>query len=160
MAHQVDTMVKLMLQILESIDSEKNLDAFYGIPFQVPSLTEDFVELPEVKREIKSRLLNDSNPRGILAITAIQGLGGIGKTTLAIIIANDEEVQNHFSDGILWATLSQEPDKFSLLNSWIQELGDYRSNHTTVETASNHLRSLLYEKSILLVIDDVGIPVT
>jgi hypothetical protein len=41
-----------------------------------------------------------------------------------------------------------------LLNSWIEALGDYRSNHTTIETASNHLRTLLYEKRILLIVDD------
>jgi NB-ARC domain len=82
-------------------------------------------------------------------------LGGIGKTTLAIIVSNDEDVQKQFSDGILWATLGQEPDKLSLLNSWIQALGDYRSTLTTVQTASSHLRTLLYEKRILLVVDDV-----
>ena len=109
-----------MPQMLESIGSEKNPDASYRIPFQVPPLTEDFVKPPK-KEEIKNRLLNSNNSRGILAITAIQGLGGIGKTTLATIIANDEEIQNHFSDGILWATLGQEPDKLSLLNSWIQD---------------------------------------
>ena len=123
------------------------------IPIQVPALTEYFVE-PPVMQEIKSHLLNGSNPKGILAITAIQGLGGIGKTTLAKIIAHDKEVQTHFSDGILWVTLGPEPDKLSLLNGWIKALGDYQSNHTTVETASNHLITLLYEKCILLVVDD------
>ncbi|MDY0129501.1 MAG: DUF4062 domain-containing protein, partial [Methanosarcina vacuolata] len=122
-------------------------------PIQVPALTESFVELP-VMQEIKSHLLNGSNSQGILAITAIQGLGGIGKTTLAKIIAHDKEVQSYFSNGILWVTLGQEPDKLSLLNGWIKELGDYQSNHTTVETASNHLITLLYEKHILLVVDD------
>ena len=73
---------------------------------------------------------------------------------MLLYLANDEDVQNHFSDGILWATLGQEPDKLSWLNNWIQALGDYRSIHTTIETASIHLRSLLNEKRILLVIDD------
>jgi len=123
------------------------------VPLQVPLLTEDFI-VPPKKEEIKNRLLNCSNSREILAITAIQGLAGIGKTTLAIILANDEEIQNRFSDGILWATLGQEPDKLSLLNSWIQSLGDYRSNYTTVQTASSHLRTLLHQKRILLVVDD------
>ncbi|WP_052728012.1 NB-ARC domain-containing protein [Methanosarcina vacuolata] len=128
-------------------------EPFHIAPIQVPSLTESFVELP-VMQEIKSHLLNGSNSQGILAITAIQGLGGIGKTTLAKIVAHDKEVQSYFSNGILWVTLGQEPDKLSLLNGWIKELGDSQSNHTTVETASNHLITLLYEKHILLVVDD------
>src|SRR5665647_1313513 len=130
-------------------------DSPHAAPYQVPLLTEDVIELPEVNQEIKSHLLDFNNSRKILAITAIQGLGGIGKTTLAIILANDEEVKKHFSDGILWAILGQEPEKLSLLNSWIQALGDYQSKLTTVQTASNHLRTLLHEKRVLLVIDDV-----
>ena len=128
-------------------------ESFHIAPIQVQALTEPFVEIP-VMQEIKSHLLNSSNSQGILAITAIQGLGGIGKTTLAKIIAHDKEVQDYFSNGILWVTLGQEPDKLSLLNGWIKELRDSQSNHTTVETASNHLITLLYEKRILLVVDD------
>ncbi len=127
-------------------------DSFHIAPIQVQALTEPFVELP-VMQEIKSHLLNGSNSKGILAITAIQGLEGIGKTTLAKIVAHDKEIQSYFSNGILWVTLGQEPDKLSLLNGWIKELGDSQSNHTTIETASNHLITLLYEKRILLVVD-------
>ncbi|WP_410509646.1 NB-ARC domain-containing protein [Methanosarcina hadiensis] len=152
MARQVDIMAQAMPQMLESISSEKNSNAPCRI-FQVPPLTEEFVETPK-KEEIKNYLLNSNKSRRILSITAIQGLGGIGKTTLATVLGHDEDVQNYFSDGILWAPLGQEPDKLSLLNNWIQALGDYQTIHTTTETASIHLRSLLCKKRILLVIDD------
>jgi hypothetical protein len=154
-ALSVETLSKLSPEKLNIKEISDRLITLFKVPIQVPSLTEDFVELPGVKQEIKSRLLNCNNSKGILAITAIQGLGGIGKTTLAIIVAKDEEVQTHFSDGILWTTLGQEPNKLSLLNSWIQELGDSQFNNTLVETASSHLRTLLSDKHILLVIDDV-----
>ncbi|AKB64636.1 hypothetical protein MSMAS_1440 [Methanosarcina mazei S-6] len=152
MARQVDIMAQAMPQMLENISSEKNSNAPCRI-FQVPPLTEEFVEIPK-KEEIKNNLLNSNKSRRILSITAIQGLGGIGKTTLATVLCHDEDVQNYFSDGILWAPLGQEPDKLSLLNNWIQALGDYQTIHTTTETASIHLRSLLYKKRILLVVDD------
>ena len=51
--------------------------------------------------------------------------------------------------------MGQEPEKLSLLNSWIQDLGDNQTIHTTIQTASNHLRTLLREKHILLIVDDV-----
>ena len=126
----------------------------YRKPIQVPTLTESAVELPDIKKEIKDRLLDRENENGILTITAIQGLGGIGKTTLAIILANDKEVQKYYSDGILWITLGKEPDKLSLLYSWIEALGDYQNHPSSIDAASKHLRALLYEKSILLIIDD------
>ena len=128
-------------------------DAFHRTPLLVPALTEEFVTPPK-KEEIKRYLLNDTKSRDILAITAIQGLGGIGKSTLAKIIANDIEIQNRFSDGILWATLGKETDILFWLNSWIECLGDYPSSKT-VQAASNHLRSILRYKNILLVVDDV-----
>lgn len=125
------------------------------IPFQAPPLPEHFIPRPEESKELKDRLLNFScRSSGILVISAIHGLGGIGKTILATVLAHDPGVRNRFSDGILWATLGQEPDVLSLLNGWIQELGDYEFHPTTPKAATTHLRTLLQDKSMLLVVDD------
>ena len=125
------------------------------VPFQAPPLPEHFVPRPEKSEEVKRRLLTCNSDRpGVLAISALHGLGGIGKTVLASSLAHDEEVQNRFSDGILWATLGQEPDLLSLLNGWIQALGDYGFHPTTPEAASIHLNTLLHDKTALLVVDD------
>ena len=87
-------------------------------------------------------------------ISAIHGLGGIGKTILAQALAHDPQVQKRFCDGILWATLGQQPDVLSLLQGWIIALNDYDYKPTTVKAASTHLNSLLYDKAVLLVVDD------
>ena len=76
-----------------------------GKPFQVPPLPSHFVERPEVSQELKKRLLEkETNHSGTLVISAIHGLGGIGKTILAQALAYDRQVQERFCDGILWAT--------------------------------------------------------
>ncbi|MGK7897206.1 MAG: NB-ARC domain-containing protein, partial [Xenococcus sp. (in: cyanobacteria)] len=126
-----------------------------GIPFQAPPLPSHFVDRPEVSQDLKQRLLADSTTHsGTLVISAIQGLGGIGKTILAQALAHDSQVQERFCDGILWATLGQQPDILSLLQGWIVALKDYDYKPTTVKAASSHLNSLLYDKAVLLVIDD------
>lgn len=89
-----------------------------------------------------------------LVVTAIHGLGSVGKSTLAAALAHDSKVQTHFSDGILWATLGREPNLLSLLSGWIQALGDYNFKATSVEAASTQLRTLLYDKAVLIVVDD------
>ncbi|WP_237048875.1 NB-ARC domain-containing protein, partial [Moorena bouillonii] len=91
-------------------------------------------------------------------VSAIYGLGGIGKSTLAAALAYDPEVQSHFPDGIFWATLGQQPDILSFLSTWIQALRDYDFKPINIDSASLQLRTLLSDKKALLVVDDVWHP--
>ncbi|MEI1372921.1 MAG: NB-ARC domain-containing protein [Nostoc sp.] len=126
-------------------------------PFQAPSLPANFVDRA-VTREIKARLLANTSNAGALLISAIHGLGGIGKTTLVTALAHDEDIQKRFSGGVLWATLGQEPDILALLSSWVQALGDSEFRAINIEATSAHLRSLLHKKAVLLVVDDAWEP--
>ncbi|MFN6537944.1 MAG: NB-ARC domain-containing protein, partial [Nostoc sp. EkiNYC01] len=123
--------------------------------FQAPPLPAHFVERPEYSDDLKTRFLNGSSSESrTLVITAIHGLGSVGKSTLAAALAHDAEVQSRFCDGILWATLGQQPDVLSLLSGWVQALGDYSFKPTSTEATSSHLRTLVYDKAVLLVVDD------
>ncbi|WGV27274.1 NB-ARC domain-containing protein [Halotia branconii] len=122
--------------------------------FQAPPLPTHFVERPEYSDDLKTRLLTESLDSRALVITAIHGLGSVGKSTLAMALAHDEAIQTCFCDGILWAILGQEPNVLSLLSGWVQELGDHSFKPTSVEATSTHLRTLLYDKAVLLVVDD------
>ncbi|MEH1832686.1 MAG: NB-ARC domain-containing protein [Nostoc sp.] len=123
--------------------------------FQAPPLPPHFVERPEYSDDLKTRLLNDSSSDSrTLVITAIHGLGSVGKSTLAAALAHNAEIQSRFCDGILWATLGQQPNVLALLSGWVQALGDYSFKPTSVEATSSHLRTLLYDKAVLLVVDD------
>ncbi|MBE8989192.1 NB-ARC domain-containing protein, partial [Nostoc sp. LEGE 12450] len=113
-----------------------------------------YVDRPEYSQDLKTRLLAQSNDVRTLVVTAIHGLGSVGKSTLAMALAHDQEVQAHFCDGILWATLGQQPHLLSLLSDWVQVLGDNNFKATSVEGASNQLRTLLYDKAVLVVVDD------
>ncbi len=131
----------------------------WDIPLQLPPLPEHFVERPSHQQAVKARLLSeDPKVFGTLVVSAIHGLGGIGKSVLASKLAHDKEVQARFSDGVLWATLGQNPDLLPLLSGWIQALGDHDYKPTAVEPASAHLRTLLYDKKVLLVVDDIWKP--
>ena len=123
---------------------------------QAPPKPSYFVERPEVSIELKKLLLSATTEKtGTLVISAIYGLGGIGKSTLAAALAQEKEVQAFFTDGIFWATLGQQPDILSFLHGWIQALGDYNFKPTGIDAASLHLRTLLADKKALLVVDDL-----
>lgn len=103
--------------------------------------------------EVKQRL----TVGGDAALTALNGLPGVGKTALSITIANDKEVQAHFHDGILWAALGPAPDLTGILSRWSKLLGipdaklaELSDLYAWAETL-NHAIGL---RTILIVIDD------
>ncbi|MEO1390282.1 MAG: NB-ARC domain-containing protein [Cyanobacteria bacterium J06634_6] len=123
-------------------------------PSQAPYLPDYFVDRKRHLQSLKKLLLEDTE--NALVISAIYGLGGIGKTVLASALA--KEVESHFYDGILWTSLGKQPDLTSLLMGWIEGLGDCNFKligSDAVKMATLHLRSLLRNKKVLLVVDDV-----
>jgi tetratricopeptide (TPR) repeat protein/transcriptional regulator with XRE-family HTH domain len=92
-----------------------------------------------------------------VAMTALHGLPGVGKTTLAITLAHDAEIRAHFHDGILWAGLGPTPDVSSILSRWSLLLG-IATPDMTGESGHQELalllRSAIGARQMLLVIDD------
>ncbi len=91
-------------------------------------------------------------------ITAIHGWPGVGKTVLAAHIAHDEQVRSAYPDGVLWATVGDNPDYAEILRLWAGARGvDGRSDPASLET---RLREHLSDKRVLVVLDDVWVPGT
>ncbi|MCZ8240511.1 MAG: NB-ARC domain-containing protein [Microcystis sp. LE19-131.1A] len=145
--HDIDPEPKPVISVNLNTRSYRN---------QAPPKPSYFVERPEVSIKLKELLLSEETAKtGTLVISAIYGLGGIGKSTLAAALAQEKDVQAYFPDGIFWATLGQQPDILSFLHGWIQALGDYDFKPTGVDAASLQLRTLLADKKALLVVDDL-----
>ncbi|MDC0743220.1 NB-ARC domain-containing protein [Polyangium mundeleinium] len=86
---------------------------------------------------------------------AVRGLGGIGKTTLAMALAHHEELQRVLHDGVLWAALGPRPNIRECLNAWGHALNvDLLPVHEETE-CRDRLRMALYHRKALLVIDDI-----
>ncbi|KAI5070099.1 hypothetical protein GOP47_0014442 [Adiantum capillus-veneris] len=107
--------------------------------------------------DVKSILLSDSKDK---IITIVAGMGGIGKTTLALSICKDREVREFFEDRIHFITVSQSPDMKSLLCTiWKEVVGKPEPQFQTVEDAYRQVKgkllSIVSSKRRLLVLDDV-----
>ncbi len=92
---------------------------------------------------------------GVQVLTAIRGWPGIGKTTLAAVLAHDRDIMDAFPDGVLWTSLGPTPSLFSALATWSRALGADDLRAQSLEEASTHLAALLRAKRMLLVVDDV-----
>jgi tetratricopeptide (TPR) repeat protein/transcriptional regulator with XRE-family HTH domain len=103
--------------------------------------------------DIRQRLL----PGGSVALTALNGLPGVGKTALTIRLAHDETIRAHFTDGVLWAGLGPQPNIHGLLNHWGQLLGvsaTQVAEPKRPEDWARALRTAIGSRKMLLIIDD------
>ena len=103
--------------------------------------------------QIKKRLYNG----GSVALTALNGLPGVGKTAVSIALAHDPELRANFQDGILWAGLGPNPNISGLLSRWGTLLDISTTEMTeisSVEEWAKTLRAAIGSRRMLLVIDD------
>ncbi|NES21944.1 MAG: hypothetical protein F6K41_24215 [Symploca sp. SIO3E6] len=63
--------------------------------FQAPSLPPYYVDRPQISQKLKQHLLGEATAKtGTLVISAIYGLGGIGKSTVSAIISTLSPTDN------------------------------------------------------------------
>ncbi|KDP32440.1 hypothetical protein JCGZ_13365 [Jatropha curcas] len=90
---------------------------------------------------------------GKICVIAIIGMAGVGKTTLAQLIYNDNNVKDFF-DIKVWACVSDDFDVLSITKTILESI-----TQTTVGSNLNllqgRLQDVLTDKKFLLVLDDV-----
>ena len=84
----------------------------------------------------------------------IVGTGGVGKTTLAQQIYNDEKITGNF-DKHAWVCVSTDSTQTSLLEEVLRIMKIRYGKAKSVEELQNKLKSAIKEKSFFLVLDDV-----
>jgi hypothetical protein len=124
------------------------------VPFLAPPRpSHGLVGRDDLLRELKHRLFAGGN----LALTALNGLPGVGKTALAVELAHDPEVLAHFHDGVLWARLGRDADVLTTLSTWGVALGIPQAEMdklTNVEAWTDALCAAIGMRRMLLVVDD------
>ncbi|TYJ02443.1 hypothetical protein E1A91_A13G229500v1 [Gossypium mustelinum] len=113
----------------------------------------DVIGRDEDKENIIGMLMEPSEERSVPVIPIVR-LGGLGKTTLAQLVYNDDRVTSLFPLKI-WICVSEEFDLSRLLKLIIQSVNKERCDDLTLDTLQARLRSLLNHKKLLLVLDDV-----
>jgi tetratricopeptide (TPR) repeat protein len=126
-----------------------------SVSTNAPPRPPHFLERPEVLNHLRAAVTSDETDRRI-GITAIQGMGGIGKTVMAAALCRDDVVQNAYPDGIVWITVGQTPGSLlTRLRYLLESLGETVGSNDDQETMVGKLRTVLPQKAALIVLDDV-----
>ncbi|XP_057990076.1 putative disease resistance protein RGA3 isoform X2 [Hevea brasiliensis] len=121
--------------------------------------TDSFVEGSEMigrdgdKEKIIESLLCLENEESV-SVVAIVGFGGLGKTALAQLVFNDNNVIKHF-DPKMWVCVSEEFDVKILVKNILKSVGKKDLDDLGLDQLQSNLREKIEGKRYLLVLDDV-----
>lgn len=130
-------------------------------PWMSPAPTGPVIARPDLYTALFAGVTRDDAGPTTLT-TAIEGAGGFGKTTLAMLLCQDPRVSERFTGGLLWVTVGEHSHGARLagLISGLCEIlsGDVVKT-ADPQAAGGRLGELLDARGpILLVVDDVWRP--
>ncbi|XP_022747725.1 putative disease resistance RPP13-like protein 1 [Durio zibethinus] len=107
------------------------------------------------KRAILDLLLrNDGSDAGVYSVIPIVGMGGIGKTTLAQLVYNDDSIKDHF-DLRAWVCVSDEFDIIRITKTILLSVTSETCDMNDLNLLQVKLKGKLWRKKFLLVLDDI-----
>ncbi|KAJ7949443.1 NBS-LRR resistance protein [Quillaja saponaria] len=167
---EIELRIKQVLDNLEYLEQRKHVlrleehgmgvgaEAFRKLSQRLP--TTSLVDETNVygrtddKEAIISLLFSDGVNGSCLSVIAIVAMGGIGKTTLAQLVYNDERVIHHF-DLKAWIFVSEEFDVISLTKTILQALNITTTDFESLDMLQLKLQDRLAKRKFLIVLDDV-----
>lgn len=130
-----------------------------GTLVNVPTLPPHYLHRPKDLSSLMDSVLADLRRpvvvTGTTKLTAIEGMGGIGKSVLATALARDHATRRSFPDGVIWLTLGQTPNLTERQSQIAESLGDPSPTITDVQQGRAMLSRLFQDKACLLILDDV-----
>ncbi|KAL4607731.1 hypothetical protein ACB092_09G196300 [Castanea dentata] len=106
------------------------------------------------KQKIITLLMHPGDNIGNVHVISIVGIGGLGKTTLAQWVYNDERVAKSF-DSKIWVCVSEDFNILKLAKKILKSAGGEISENMSMDEVQASLRSILKENRFFIVLDDV-----
>ena len=121
-----------------------------------PTLPANFTSRPELLRQISTAILKTNVTFTSEVTVTIRGIGGIGKSTIAKAVCYEQSINDSFTDGFLWISLTPPHNVTEELCKIYNKLTNQpiESNQSFVkEKIKGHLNSNSYK--LLVILDDV-----
>jgi hypothetical protein len=159
MAHKL----KNVRDKLEAISKERSFHLREGVinmevnnserrqTFSLVNESENYGRRKDKKKMIRVLLTNESDN---LAIYAVWGMGGLGKTTLAQLVYNDVRVARHFEVRI-WVCVLDDFQITRLIRAIIESIDGHASDLSELDPLQQSLQEKLSGRRFLVVLDNV-----
>jgi WD40 repeat protein len=129
-----------------------------------PIPPDSFVQRPAVYHRLVKELTDPGSFGPVAISTALPGVRGFGKTTLAEAVCGDPQILEAFPDGVVWVSLASDQADGSLsgletirrLDELLVALTGQPSALTEIEVLTARLHEVMHPRSLLLVIDDAA----
>ncbi|KAL2491622.1 putative disease resistance RPP13-like protein 1 [Abeliophyllum distichum] len=106
------------------------------------------------KEDLLKMLLEVESSDSPVSVIPIVGMGGVGKTTLAQLVYNDDSLKGEF-DLMAWACVSDEFDAFRITKIILEKVFSGSCDYTDLNMLQVKLKESLSNKRFLVVLDDV-----
>ncbi|KAL2514496.1 putative disease resistance RPP13-like protein 1 [Forsythia ovata] len=106
------------------------------------------------KEDILKMLLEVESSDCPVSVIPIVGMGGVGKTTLAQLVYNDNRLKGEF-DLMAWACVSDEFDALRITKIILEAVFSGSCDYTDLNMLQVKLKESLSKKRFLVVLDDV-----
>ncbi|GAU26212.1 hypothetical protein TSUD_354340 [Trifolium subterraneum] len=162
MAHEIEKIRKSFNDVVDEM-SKLNLSQNVVVVKQCDNirretgsfvLESDIIGREDNKKEIIN-FLRQTHRNHSVSLIAIVGIGGLGKTALAQLVYNDDEVQNFFKEK-MWVCVSENFDVKTILKKILESLINGKvDENLSLDNLQNDVRHKLSETKYLLVLDDI-----
>ncbi|AES69818.1 LRR and NB-ARC domain disease resistance protein [Medicago truncatula] len=160
---EINSQMKIMCQRLQLFAQQRDILGLQTVSGRVSLRTPSssmvnesvMVGRKDDKERLISMLISDSGTtNSSIGVVAILGMGGVGKTTLAQLLYNDKEVQDHF-DLKVWVCVSEDFDILRVTKTIHESVTSRGGENNNLDFLRVELNQNLRDKRFLLVLDDL-----
>ncbi|XP_024635166.1 putative disease resistance RPP13-like protein 1 [Medicago truncatula] len=160
---EINSQMKIMCQRLQLFAQQRDILGLQTVSARVSLRTPSssmvnesvMVGRKDDKERLVSMLISDSGTtNSSIGVVAILGMGGVGKTTLAQLLYNDKEVQDHF-DLKVWVCVSEDFDILRVTKTIHESVTSRAGESNNLDSLRVELNKNLRDKRFLLVLDDL-----
>ncbi|MFW5692392.1 MAG: NB-ARC domain-containing protein, partial [Chloroflexota bacterium] len=127
--------------------------------YSVPLLPDWYIERGSDVHDLQAALRADALAPVVVTsrqqTLTLQGMGGLGKSTMAAALCRLCDVRYSFADGVFWIELGKHPSIATRQADIGSTFGDVRDEYRDEQRGKARLSHILKDRAALIVLDDV-----